>query len=127
VLQLTDCAGNVWNINTAGAPGPAGAGALLFTGATAPFPQMVDSIDFINQNPGAVPAGYQASFRTCDANGIRTTFDVRWNVRTLTNITGSNVTKMVTVGARPRFNGGQNPMVQFAVPVSLRTVVGQIP
>ena len=121
VLQLTDCVGNVWNINTAGAAGPVGAGALLFTAASAPFPQMVNSIDFVNQNVGAVPAGYQASFRNC-ANGINTTFDVRWNIRTITG-----VTELVTVAARPRFNGGQNPNVQFAVPVSLRTIVGQVP
>src|SRR5437762_4576025 len=100
VLQLTDCAGNVWNVNTTGGAG-AGAGALLFTAASAPSPAMVDAIDFLNQNTGAVPAGYQAAIRTCDANGIRTTFDVRWNIRTLTNITGNTATKLVTVTARP--------------------------
>jgi len=121
LLQITDSAGNVWNVNTGGAPA-AGAGALLFTGASAPSPAMVDSIDFLNQNTGAVPAGYQAAFRTCDANGIRTTYDVRWNIRTLTA-----VTKLVTVAARPRFNAGQRLNAQFTVPVSLRTVVGQVP
>jgi Tfp pilus assembly protein PilV len=125
-LQLTDCAGNVWNINTAGAAG-VGAGALLFTAGTAPSAAMVDSIDFLNQASGAVPGGYQANFRTCDANGTRTTFDVRWNVRNLSVIGGVTITKLVTVAARPRFNAGQKMNAQFTIPVSLRTVVGQVP
>jgi type IV pilus modification protein PilV len=124
VLQLTDCAGNVWNVNTAGAPGPAGAGATLYTAGTAPSPQFVDSINFA-QN--VVPAGYQASFRNCDANNIRTTYDVRWNIQNVRAINGATITKLVTVAARPRFNNGQQMAIQFTLPVSLRTIVGQVP
>ena len=126
VLQLTDCAGNVWNVNTTGALG-AGAGATLYTAATAPSPQLVNSINFGAQTPGAVLGGYQASWRNCDANGIRTTFDVRWNIQIVRQINGFTVTKLVTVAARPRFNNGQQMAIQFMLPVSLRVVVGQIP
>ena len=57
----------------------------------------------------------------CNANGIRTTYDVRWHVTALTGVTRS-----VVVGAKP--NTVNNLSVKlYAPPVSLRTVAGQVP
>src|SRR5205085_2500956 len=84
---------NNWTIKTAAG------GATLYTSATAPSTSQVNAIDY-SQAAGGVPAGYQMSYVNCNANGIRTTYDVRWNV-TSPGLTGevSNLTRMVTVGA----------------------------
>jgi Tfp pilus assembly protein PilV len=102
LLSATDCAGNNWPIAIAGNAG--GAGAPL-TGATINF-------------ASAQVANYSMNFVVCSANGTQATYDVRWNIRTLT--TGP---ALVTVAARPR--GANNNLQRFAIPVSLRTMVGQ--
>lgn len=116
-LTIADCAGNSWTINTAAGAAPSGAGAQLYTSATAPFASMVNQIDF-TQAQSSVPAGYRASFVTCDASGTRTTYDVRWNLITL-----SSVSKEVIVSARQV--GLQNSIRGYRAPVTLRTIVGQ--
>ncbi|MGH9557557.1 MAG: type IV pilus modification PilV family protein, partial [Terriglobales bacterium] len=74
----------VWTIATLGAVAP-GAGANLNADG---------NIDF-TQTYAAVPANYKMRFVTCGSGGRQATYDVRWNVRTI-----SAFSKMVTVSAR---------------------------
>lgn len=118
-LSISDCAGNTWTVNTAGAAAP-GSGATLYTASTAPFSYQIDWIDWTQSSTG-VPAGYQMDFVTCNSNNIQVVYDVRWNVETV-----SGTTKMVTVSARQK--GTRNsPLRFYAPPVVLRSVVGQVP
>ena len=113
-LTLTDCAGNVRTVNTLAG------GATLFTSSTAPSPSQVDDIDF-TQAINSVPAGYRMSYATCDANGNQATYDVRWNVAALITSGTTNMSKTVTVGARPL--GAMNTDIKlFAPPVTLRSI-----
>jgi prepilin-type N-terminal cleavage/methylation domain-containing protein len=110
-LSLTDCGGppTAWAIATAGAGAP-GNGATLDGNSGA--------IDF-TQAYADVPANYKMLFAGCGAGGRQTTFDVRWNVLT---VTGNS--RLITVAARPIGALGANRPTQFAPPVTLRTIGG---
>ena len=75
-------------------------------------------IDFVNQAQNAVPANYYMSYADC-SNNVQMIYDVRWNIQAL----GSN-TYLVTVGARPL--NGMPGRFGFAIPVNMRTYVGNI-
>jgi prepilin-type N-terminal cleavage/methylation domain-containing protein len=103
----------IWTIATAHAANP-GAGANL---------NAQGNIDF-TQTYAAVPANYKMRFVTCGSGGRQATYDVRWNVRTV-----SAFSKMVTVSARlSRVTaGGGAPGDQlqyFSPPVTIRTISG---
>jgi Tfp pilus assembly protein PilE len=110
-ISLTDCGGipTTWTIATAGAAAP-GNGATVDANSGA--------IDFTQAYPD-VPANYKMLFAGCGAGGRQTTFDVRWNVLTVT----AN-TRLITVAARPLGATGGNRPTQFAPPVTLRTIGG---
>jgi len=115
-VVLTDCAGNSWTIpSTQGAPAPAGQGAPLATNAASPY---YGGIDF-NQPIGSVPAGFGMKYVDCNQNGGQTTYDVRWNVMTVT----ANSTRLITASARQWGSTGGGGLF-FAVPVTLRTIGG---
>jgi Tfp pilus assembly protein PilV len=100
--SLTDCASNTVNINTT--PG----GATLSGG----------TIDFSAALPTATVNGaYSMNFTVCTANGGQATYDVRWNVQALTASSW-----LITVGSRPR--GATSDLKYFALPVTLRSIVG---
>lgn len=109
-ISFTDCGGTptTWVMATAGASAP-GAGADLDGTSGA--------IDF-TQTYASVPNSYKMQFAACGAGGRQTTFDVRWNVQTLT----AN-SRLITVAARPLAAEITQPR-QFAQPVSLRTIGG---
>jgi len=112
---LTDCAGNTWTIpSTQGAAAPSGQGAALATSASSPF---YGGIDF-NQAVGAVPAGFSMQYVDCNANGSQTTYDVRWNVMSVT----ANSTRLITASARQK--GSINDGLHYAIPITLRAVGG---
>jgi prepilin-type N-terminal cleavage/methylation domain-containing protein len=92
-------------INTAGSG--SGSGASLTSGG---------AIDFTAGTVG----GYSMTFYTCQASTSdrQALYDVRWNVKTL-----SPNAKLVTVGARVS-NADTNQATRFAVPVTLRMIVG---
>ena len=114
-VLLTDCAGNNWTIpSTQGTPGPSGQGAALATSASSPY---YGGIDF-NQALGSVPAGFSMQYVDCDANGTQTTYDVRWNVMTVT----ANSTRLITASAKQ--NGSARDGLHYAIPVTLRAVGG---
>jgi len=100
-----------WAVATAGAAAP-GAGALI-NNATG-------NIDFTQQY-AAVPANYKMEFVSCGAAGQQATYDVRWNVRTITGFS-----KLVTVSTRQigATAGGPGSLKLFVPPVTLRTIAG---
>ncbi len=100
---LTDCGGTTWNIGIGSTTIGASTGAPL-TGATVDFTQSTVS-------------NYYMNYMVCTANGGQATYDVRWNVNRLT--TG---VWLVTVGSRPK--GASSDLKYFALPVTLRSVVG---
>jgi Tfp pilus assembly protein PilV len=104
-VSISDCATNSYTIESAGSP--SGAGANL-SGS---------NIDF-TQGAATITANYSMMYAVCGpSNDTRAVYDVRWNVQTIT--ANSN---FVTVAARLR-NSGTDPRL-FAIPVTLRTVVG---
>jgi type II secretory pathway pseudopilin PulG len=114
-VTLTDCAGNNWLIpSTQGAAFP-GQGAAVVNNANS---LAYGGIDF-TQAIGAVPAGFAMQYVDCDPNGgQQTTYDVRWNVMTVT----ANSTRLITASARRLGSAGSG--LYFAVPVTLRTIGG---
>jgi prepilin-type N-terminal cleavage/methylation domain-containing protein len=109
-LTIFDCSGGAGNaVNTAGSA--AGTGANL-QGSTQANP---GDIDF-SQGTG-IPAGYSMSYTTCGTNGQQAVYDVRWNIKS-----PSPDVKQIVVGAK--LQGGISGRV-FALPVSIRALVGQ--
>jgi Tfp pilus assembly protein PilV len=100
-VSVTDCAGNTFTISAVGSSG--GSGATL-SGTT---------IDFT----ASQVTNYAMTYVLCDTAGRQSKYDVRWNIKTLS--TGPTV---VTVAARPR--ASTTDLNRFAIPVSLRTMVG---
>ncbi len=110
-FQLTDCnpaGGTTWTIATAGAASP-GAGANVVSSS--------GNIDF-TQAYSSVPASYAMLYVTCGAGGTQATYDVRWNIQTLTAYT-----KLITVSSRQV--GATQNVPFFSPPITLRTIAGQ--
>jgi Tfp pilus assembly protein PilV len=117
VVQLTDCNNTTWNMTTTPGASPSGAGAPLDATASS---ITYGGIDFTQ----AAVSGYSMNYQDCgnSANGQATTYDVRWNVMTVSAIGGITYTRMITVAARQK--GNSNRGSYFAIPVTLRTVAG---
>lgn len=117
-LSITDCAGNAWAVNTAGAASGFGdSGSYGGNGATLTANGTVDW----TQGYPSVPAGYAMRYVACGSGGRQTTYDVRWNVVSL-NAT-NNSSRMIFVSARPSgamTTGG----LRYVFPVNLRTIGG---
>lgn len=117
-LTLTDCAGNTWSVpSTQGAPfASGGQGANLATSTSSPY---YGGIDF-TQALSSVPAGFSMQYVDCDpTNGQQTTYDVRWNIVSIT----TNNTRMITASAQ-RMGGTGASGLSFTLPVTLRAVGG---
>jgi prepilin-type N-terminal cleavage/methylation domain-containing protein len=117
-IPITDCANNSFTIAVTSGAAPAGAGANLVTNAA--------SINYggIDQSQAvlAIPAGYQMSYVDCSAaGGVQTTYDVRWNVMT---VSATN-TRLITASAR-QLNSSSTLLGGriFALPVNLRGIGG---
>jgi type IV pilus modification protein PilV len=105
------------------------AGATTFTIATAGPAAIGESlgadvasstgnIDF-GQPFSSITTNYKMKYVTCGVSGAQATYDVRWNVRTLTAFT-----KLITVSARQLGATGAN-LPFFSPPITLRTIAGQ--
>jgi prepilin-type N-terminal cleavage/methylation domain-containing protein len=116
VVNLTDCVGNAWQIPATQGVAFPGQGAALMNNAGSPF---YGGIDF-SQGIGNVPAGFAMQYVDCDPNGQQTTYDVRWNVISVT----ANSTRLITASARRLGTLSTGGGLYFAVPVTLRTVGG---
>jgi prepilin-type N-terminal cleavage/methylation domain-containing protein len=123
VISVTDCTGTQWNINTAGAAAPAGAGAALEGVGNDNPPFWVGSdINFnIPAAYGAAPGnGYGMRYITCGINADQQiAYDVRWNITK----DASGFVKTVTVATR-NTGAANSSLTQFAIPVQLKTILG---
>jgi hypothetical protein len=115
LLQITDCAGTAWSINTAGATQGAGSGGAFGGNGASLTPNGI--VDW-TQGYGTTPANYAMRYVACGAGGRQITYDVRWDVITMTAYS-----RMVVVSARPANSltvGG----LRYVMPAQLRTVAG---
>lgn len=101
---VTDCAGNSWTIGMGSPTAGTTVGATL-SGS---------DIDF----SASQVTNYSMNYVVCTANGTQATYDVRWNIKTLTD----GVSR-VTVSAKP-LAGPSNGSKYFALPVTLRGIAG---
>jgi len=99
ILTITDCLANSTTVYTA-----AGGSPLTSSG----------DVDFTS----AAVANYQMLYTDCGTGGRQVTYDVRWNVQQLTPYV-----KFLTVSAKMQNAGGD--LKYFALPVTIRTLVGQ--
>lgn len=102
--NVTDCAGNSW---------PVGFGSATI-GTEVGAPLSGSNIDFSQ----AQVTNYSMNYVVCTANGTQATYDVRWNIKTLT----SGVSR-VTVAAKS-VAGPATGSKFFALPVQLRGIAG---
>jgi prepilin-type N-terminal cleavage/methylation domain-containing protein len=110
-INVTDCAGNSWTIATTPGAVGTGSGATLKADGTIDFTQSFSSIT----------SNYAMRYVDCSTTGgIQTTYEVRWNVM---SVSTNTTTRLITTASRPmasnvnRFGG-----VFFAIPVNLRGI-----
>ena len=113
-LTIPDCTGNLLDIATIGAAKGAGSGANGGNGAALTATGVIDW----TQATGAIPAGYDIQYVACGNANTRTTYDVRWNVMSM-----STYSRMVVISARPN-PSPQTGGLRFVVPANLRTIGG---
>lgn len=113
-INITDCANNSWTIATT--PGAAGTG----NGATL---KSDGTVDFTQSIGGLLTSDYAMRYVDCSTTGgQQTTYDVRWNVMSVSTNTS---TRLITSAARPMAsNANQLGGVYFALPVTLRGIGG---
>jgi Tfp pilus assembly protein PilV len=114
-LQLVDCANTTWNINTTGSVQGSGSGGSY--GGDGASLTSTGTIDW-TQSYSTVPGNYAMQYVSCGSGGKQMTYDVRWDVVTITNYS-----RMVVVSARPMpstTTGG----LRYVVPTQLRTIAG---
>lgn len=116
-VTINDCAQNSWTVSTVGGAAPNGAGANLVTDSNDPAYGGIDQTQAFNN----ITTDYAMQYTDCDTNGHQTTYDVRWNVMTIS----ANTTRLITVSAR-QLNSPANQLggVRFAIPVTLRGIGG---
>lgn len=115
-IPITDCAGNPLAINSV--PGAVGTG----NGATL---KADGTIDFTQDPTNLITANYAMQYVDCStAGGIQTTYDVRWNVM---SVSTNTTTRLITAAARPvASNVNQLGGFFFALPVNLRGISGPV-
>ena len=113
-ISVTDCAGNVWSISTT--PGTVGTG----NGATL---KSDGSVDFTQSYATLTANGYAMQYVDCSsAGGLQSTYDVRWNVMSVSTNTSS---RLITTAARLMGSStSQLGGLYFAIPVTLRGIGG---
>lgn len=111
-IYITDCAGTQHEIATDPGTFQVGDGANLKADGT---------IDFTQDPTSLKASSYAMDYVDCStAGGVQTTYDVRWNVM---SVSANAVSKMITAAARPlassanKFGG-----LYFAIPVTIRSV-----
>jgi prepilin-type N-terminal cleavage/methylation domain-containing protein len=113
-ITITDCPNTAWTIATDPGAAGTGNGAKLKADGT---------IDFTQSYTTLTANGYAMQYVDCStAGGIKTTYDVRWNVMSVSTNTS---TRLITSAARPMSsNVNQLGGVFFALPVNLRGIGG---
>jgi prepilin-type N-terminal cleavage/methylation domain-containing protein len=136
-VNINDCAlngGNVHEASISTGASPAGAGATLYTAATAPSTAQIGDINWTAAAPAlatSAAVGYAMEYQTCSGD----IYEVRWNVMDLTPAAppagSSGKLSLLTVSARQRAAvvatgaGTQNQAVLYAFPVTLHTMIEQ--
>jgi len=126
-VVLTDCGTTAASVHWAnvvqGTTALGGAGARLYTAATAPLPSMVGDIDWTQPTPalaGNGVTGYAMNYQTCNGD----TYEVRWNVMQVNaNASGIAALSLLTVSARQTTAANAHNATLFAVPTSLHTLI----
>ena len=105
-MTVTDCSSTAWTVATA-----AGGANLDST---------YNLIDW-TQTYSNVPTNYKMQYVACGSTGRKITFDVRWNVSTL-----SSNARLIVVSARPVLadSATGSGQVVYAQPITLRTIGG---
>jgi len=113
-FTITDCNGNSFTIDPAGADAP-GRGATLNN----------NEVSFSSLTSGTPTTGYTMRYVACGSGGSQATYDVRWNVTNFKKVGTTVLSKYVTVSARQVGGAGtgRELLKYFAPPVTLRTMV----
>jgi hypothetical protein len=115
LLQLVDCANTTWNIDTTGSVQGSGSGGSY--GGNGANLTSNGTVDW-TQTYSSIPGNYAMQYVSCGAGGKQVTYDVRWNVITITNYS-----RMVVVSARP-VGSATTGGVRYIIPAQLRTIAG---
>ena len=111
-ITVTDCAGTAWSVATAPGASPNGAGATLSASGVIDQTQLYANIT----------ANYAMKYVDCANGGPKMTYDVRWNVMSVSTNTS---TRLITASARLLNSpAGQLGNQFFALPVNLRGIGG---
>jgi type II secretory pathway pseudopilin PulG len=123
-VAINDCGVGVTSVHNASvvqAAGPLGAGATLYTAATAPLPGNVGDIDWTQPTPvlatNAV-TGYAMQYQACNGD----TYEVRWNVMEVSPNPSSRIS-LLTVSSRQTAAGATRNATLFATPTTLKTMI----
>ncbi len=113
-VTMADCAGNTFTVYTSSpavGSSPNNSGANLLSSNT--------GIDFQGQTNANVPTGYKTLYVGCGPSGNRVTYDIRWNIQTITAYS-----RLITVGAQQiqAVQAQGNANQYFNPPVNLRTI-----
>lgn len=109
-LTLTDCTNTNYSVSTTGNTTSAGAGAALTSSGDVDYTQ-------------AKVTNYNMAYTDCGTANRQMTYDVRWNIRTITN---NPYVKLLTVSARLNtVSNGATAGAVFGPVVTIKTVVGQ--
>jgi len=123
-VAINDCGVGVTSVHNASvvqAAGPLGAGATLYTAATAPLPGNVGDIDWTQPSPvlaTSAVTGYAMQYQACNGD----TYDVRWNVMEVSPNPSSRIS-MLTVSSRQTSAGATHNATLYATPTTLRTMI----
>lgn len=123
-VAINDCgigAASTHNASVVQAAAPLGAGATLYTAATAPLPANVGDIDWTQPAPAFATnaaTGYAMQYQTCNGD----TFEVRWNIMEI-NPNPSSRISLLTVSSRQAAAAGSQNATLFAKPTTLRTQI----
>ena len=111
-ITITDCAGTAWSVATAPGASPNGSGATLAASGVIDQTQLYANIT----------ANYAMKYVDCANGGPKMTYDVRWNVMSVSTNTS---TRLITASARLLNSpAGQLGNQFFALPVNLRGIGG---
>jgi prepilin-type N-terminal cleavage/methylation domain-containing protein len=111
-VSMTDCSGSP-NLVLKTAPDNSPTSVTVQNGV----------VDF-TQARSAITAGYSILYVSCGAGGKQSTYDVRWNIQTISGNT-SYSEKLITVGAAQTAvaqSQGKAAQARFFLPVTLRTI-----
>ena len=123
-VAINDCAvgaASVHNASVVQAAGPLGAGATLYTTASAPLPGQVGDIDWTQPAPAYATnavTGYAMQYQACNGD----IFEVRWNVMEVSPNPSSRIS-MLTVSSRQVSAGATHNATLYSTPTTLRTQI----